>query len=605
MKAAKIRRAYLDFFLKKNHQEIPASSLLPENDPTTLFTSSGMQPLVSYLLGEKHPRGKRLVNCQRSFRAQDIEEVGDNRHTTFFEMLGNWSLGDYFKKEELNWFFEFLVQILKLDPRKMYVSVFAGFADIPKDSETIEIWQEIFRSVGIEAKEGERIFAYGVDKNWWSRSGAPDKMPEGEPGGPDSEVFYDLGTPHNNAYGKDCHPNCECGRFLEIGNSVFMEYQKTVRGFKLLPQKNVDFGGGLERLTAAVNNEPDMFKIDLTFPLINKLEEISCKKYQDKENKKAIQIISDHIKAAVFLTADGVLPGNKTQGYILRRLIRRSIVYGRELGIDIRKNFLKDLVSAVVNIYKDYYPYLSEKQAQISLILEEESLRFGKTLDKGLVEIERLSHLDGKVAFRLYETFGLPWEMTEEIARGRGEKINRNQFEKEFNKHRELSRTSSSGMFKGGLADTSEQTKKLHTATHLLHQALRKVLGNHVTQKGSHITAERLRFDFSHPNKLTKEELQKVEDLVNEKIKNNLPISYEIMSLPKALGEGALAFFTQKYDKEVKVYTIGPDVTSGWFSREVCGGPHVDFTSSLGRFRIKKEESVGSGIRRIYAICEK
>ncbi|MCL5970563.1 MAG: alanine--tRNA ligase [Patescibacteria group bacterium] len=603
MKAADIRRLYLDFFKGLRHKEIIPSPLVPENDPTTLFTSSGMQPLVPYLLGEKHPQGKRLVNSQRSFRAQDIEEIGDNRHTTFFEMLGNWSLGDYFKKEQLNWFFEFLTKKLNLDPRRLYITVFKGYGKIPKDNQSIEIWQEIFSKVGIEAKEGERILTYGVDKNWWSRSGIPNSMPTGEPGGPDSEVFYDLRTPHNDKFGNKCHPNCECGRFLEIGNSVFMQYQKQADGsFAELPQKNVDFGGGLERLTAASNNQPDIFKIDLIYPLIQKIELISKKTYQDARNKKAMRIISDHLRASVFMIADGVLPGNKTQGYILRRLIRRSIVYARELGINIKTNFVKELVSPIVIVYKDYYPYLSEKHNEIALVLEEESARFSKSLEIGLAEIEKTRHLDGKIAFKLYETYGFPWEMTEEFGKKRGETINREEFEKEFNKHRQLSRTTSGGMFKGGLADNSEQAKKLHTATHLLHAALRKVLGNHVSQKGSNITNERLRFDFSHPKKVTPDELKKIEDLVNEQIKKNLPVTFKIVTLNEAQNEGALAFFGKKYQEKVKVYTIGSDVMSGWFSKEVCGGPHVDFTSKLGHFTIKKEEKVSAGIRRIYAV---
>lgn len=588
MKASDIRKAYLDFFVSRGHSEITPSPLVPDNDPTTLFTSSGMQPLVPYLLGETHPQGKKLVDSQRSFRSADIEEVGDNRHTTFFEMLGNWSLGDYFKKEQIPWFFEFLTKELKLDSQKLFVTVFKGNKDIPKDEESAKIWEKL----GIDK---ERIFYYDVTKNWWSRSGTPEKMPVGEPGGPDSEVFYDFGTPHNKKYGSKCHPNCDCGRFLEIGNSVFMQYKKTKDGFLELPQKNVDFGGGLERLTAAVNNERDIFKIDLFFPLIQKIEEISGKSYRDSENKKAMRIIADHIKAAVFIIADGVFPSNKTQGYILRRLIRRSIVYGRELGINVKETFVKYLVSPIVSVYKDYYPYLSEKQENISIILEEESLRFGKSLDKGLTEIDKAEYLNGKIAFKLYETYGFPWEMTQEIATRRGQEINREEFEQEFIKHKNLSRSTSSGMFKGGLANHSVETTKLHTATHLLHTALRKVLGNHVTQKGSHITSERLRFDFSHPQKITSLEIKKVEDMVNEQIKKNHPVTFKIMPYKEAVGSGALAFFSNRYQDSVKVYTIAD------FSKEVCGGPHVRFTSELGSFKINKEESIAAGIRRIYA----
>ncbi len=601
MTSSEIRKAYIDFFVKRGHKEISPSPLVPENDPTTLFTSSGMQPLVPYLLGEKHPQGKRLVNSQRSFRSQDIEEVGDNRHTTFFEMLGNWSLGDYFKKEQLPWFFEFLTKELQLDPKRLYVTVFEGNKDVAKDSESIDIWKDVFSEVGIDAVVGERIFLYPVAKNWWSRSGPPKNMPEGEPGGPDSEVFYDFGTPHNKAFGKECHPNCDCGRFFEIGNSVFMQYQKTKYGFKELPNKNVDFGGGLERMTAAVLNEPDLFKTDLFSPIIKVLEKFSSKVYKDDQNKRSMQIIADHLRASVFMIADGVLPSNKTQGYILRRLIRRALVYAKEIGIDKNINFLGLLISPVVEIYMDYYPYLSKKHDEIKLILDEESLRFGKSLERGLKEIEKIASLDGKKAFNLYETYGFPWEMTEEFARRRGEKIEKGEFEKEFQKHKELSRSASKGMFKGGLADHSLETTKLHTATHLLHTALRKILGNHVSQKGSHITAERLRFDFSHPKKLSQTEIKRVENLVNQQIKNNLKVNYEVKTLAEAIKEGALAFFGERYDQKVKVYTVGSDVKSEWFSKEVCGGPHVNFTSTLGQFKIKKEESASSGVRRIYA----
>ncbi len=589
MQASEIRQKYLNFFGQRGHCEVAPSPLVPENDPTTLFTSSGMQPLVPYLLGEKHPLGKKLVNVQRSFRSQDIDEVGDNRHTTFFEMLGNWSLGDYFKKEQLRWFFEFLTQELKLVKERLFVSVFIGNDQIPKDEESAQIWQDL----GLAKSQ---IFYYDVDKNWWSRSGPPDKMPEGEPGGPDSEVFYDLKIPHQSFFGKTCHPNCDCGRFLEIGNSVFMEYKKIKQGFTFLPQKNVDFGGGLERLTMAVNNQPDVFKIDLFSPLIHSIEKISGKSYKEKAYQKPMRIIADHLKAATFMIADGVVPSNKMQGYILRRLIRRALVYAHGLALTKEKDFLKSLVTAVVLCYQDYYTYLSDKQKEITLILEEELTRFEKTLEKGLKEINRAKNLDGRMAFKLYETYGFPWEMTYELAKQKGQTLNKADFDKEFAKHQQLSRTTSSGLFKGGLADQSEKTTKLHTATHLLHAALRKILGQHVVQKGSHITAERLRFDFTHPRKLSASEIQKIEDLVNKQIKRNLTVSSQIMSYQEAIRIGALGFFTHRYQAQVKVYTIGD------FSKEICGGPHVNFTSSLGQFKIKKEEAVSAGVRRIYAV---
>ncbi len=601
MTSANIRSSYIEFFIERGHKVSPSSSLIPENDPTTLFTSSGMQPLVPYLLGEEHPLGQRLVNSQRAFRSQDIDEVGDNRHTTFFEMLGNWSLGDYFKKEQLHWIFEFLTKKLKIDFHKLKVTVFAGNDDIKLDNESILIWQNIFASVGIKAQLGKVIYSYPAEKNWWSRSGPPENMPEGEPGGPSSEIFYDFGTPHDKKYGEICHPNCDCGRFLEIGNSVFMEYRKNNKsGLDRLHKKNVDFGGGLERLACVVANQNDIFQIDLFSPLIKTLERLASKSYTDIKYKKPFRIIADHLKAAVFIISDGVVPSNKLQGYILRRLIRRSIVYGRELGLPVKDNFVSHLVDPIIEIYRDFYPYLLTKQQEVKYTLSEESSRFVKVIDKGLEMIKKTEKLDGKIAFYLYETYGFPWEMTQELISSQGRQIDRLDFENEFRKHQLLSRTTSSGVFKGGLADHSHETTKLHTATHLLHQALRVILGSHVTQKGSHITRERLRFDFSHPGKLSADELTKIQDLVNKQIASNLPVSYQINSLKDALRDGALANFKDKYDQKVKVYTIGSP-TGGWFSKEVCGGPHVDFTSSLGSFRIKKEEGVSAGVRRIYA----
>lgn len=618
MKSADVRRKYIDFFKARGHVEIPSASLVPENDPTTLFNSSGMQPLVPYLLGQSHPSGKRLVNSQKAIRLQDIEEVGDNRHTTFFEMLGNWSLGDYFKKEQLPWIFEFLTEELGLDPKRLYVSVFSGEtgsgsaregnSSIPRDTESIEIWKEIFKGVGIDvnvanhaSSAGARIYTYNARKNWWSRSGEPEKMPAGEPGGPDSEVFFDFGRElglHEKSQWKEdaCHPNCNCGRFMEIANSVFMQYHKQADGtLKELSQKNVDFGGGLERMVAATNNNPDVFLNDLFDSMIRIIESSSGKIYgQDVGNTRAIRVVVDHIRAAVMLMSDGVLPSNKLQGYVLRRLIRRSLLYTKKLGLNDWK-FVGKLVDPVAQIYQEAYPTVVKNMANITLLLEEEALRFGKTLEKGLREIEKTEKLNGKLAFTFYETFGFPWEMTEEIARERGQVVDRKQFEEEFEKHKTLSRTAAAGMFKGGLADHSEQTTKLHTATHLLHQSLRTILGTHVNQKGSNITAERLRFDFSHTAKLTDDELKKVSDLVNEQIKENLPVSFEMMDKQKALQSGALAFFGERYADQVKVYSMGS------FSKEICGGPHVENTGSLGQFNIIKEESAGSGIRRIYA----
>ncbi len=608
-----IRQKYLNFFKKKGHAEIPSASLVPENDPTTLFTSAGMQPLINYILGESHPMGKKLVNSQKSFRTQDILEVGDNRHTTFFEMLGNWSLGDYFKKEQLTWFFEFLTGELGINPQRLYVTVYKGNSKIgvPQDEESIAIWQKLFKERGVDAKldmplhDGGRIFSYGDSKNWWSRSGEPKDMPLGEPGGPDSEVFFDfdpegkLKIHESSAYSsKECHPNCDCGRFLEIGNCVFMQYKKTEKGFEELPQKNVDFGGGLERITAAVNDTPDIFTTDLFLPVVERIEKVSGKQYEDEENKKAMRIITDHLRASVFLIADGVRPSNKLQGYFLRRLLRRALLYGNKLGFYITEGSLTSFVENIIEIYNTspFEKQLSSKRLEIIEVISGEGNKFSKSLNKGLKEIEKISVLDGKTAFKIYETFGFPMELLEEIAEQKNQKIDKKTFEEEFKKHQNLSRTASSGMFKGGLQDKSGEVTRLHTATHLLHAALRLVLGIKIQQKGSNITSERLRFDFSFDRKIAQEELKKIEDLINGQIKKDLPVEVKVMSLDAARKEGALAFFAEKYGEKVNVYTIGQA-----FSKEVCGGPHVKNTKELGKFSIIKEEAVGQGIRRIYA----
>ncbi len=596
-----VRQKYIEFFKKRGHQEIPSSPLVPENDPTTLFTSSGMQPLVPYLLGEKHQLGTRLVNSQKCFRTQDIEEIGDNRHTTFFEMLGNWSLGDYFKKEQLPWIFEFITKELLLDPKRLYVTVFEGNKSVPKDKESIAIWKEIFAGSGIDAKE-ERIFTYPATKNWWSRSGEPEKMPPGEPGGPDSEVFFDFGEGlkiHEKSPFKDkkCHPNCDCGRYLEIGNSVFMQFQKRADGsIAELPNKNVDFGGGLERMVAATNNNPDVFQTDLFEPIINEIEKHSNSSYGEEKNKGPMRVIADHIKAATFLIADGVVPSNKAQGYILRRLIRRASTKYSRLKNNPDELLQPAISIKVLEIYNGIYFDKEKQQSLIYKTIEDEIRRFQKSFHKGLKILEKQKKIDGKVAFDLLQTFGFPWELTLELAKEKGQQINLEEFQMEFKKHQELSRTAAKGMFKGGLQDQSEVITKLHTATHLLQQALRTTLGSHVQQKGSNITAERLRFDFSHPAKLSAEEIQNIEETVNQKVKENLKVSMEIITLEEALKKGALTVPGVKYPEKVKVYSVGD------FSREVCGGPHVDFTASLGKFKIIKEETAGANIRRIYAL---
>lgn len=593
-----IRNKYLEFFKKRDHKEIPSASFVPENDPTSLFTSSGMQPLITYLLGEKHPLGTRLVDSQKCFRSQDIEEIGDNRHTTFFEMLGNWSLGDYFKKEQLEWIWQFLTEELHLRKEKLYISVFEGTKEVPKDEESTKIW----KSLGVST---ERIFYYGVNKNWWSRSGEPEKMPAGEPGGPDSEVFFDFGEElqlHEKSMYRDqkCHPNCDCGRFLEIANSVFMQYQKQADGtLKELPKKNVDFGGGLERMVAATNNNPDIFQTDLYSEIIETIYKVSGKKYSDEVNKPTMRIIADHLKAATFMVAEGIEPSNKQQGYILRRLLRRVAIKLRLLtNMPTTKKQFFPISESILNTYKNISYFKNTNKDSIDKIIGQELFRFTLSLDKGLHEVQKISNIDGKVAFDLYQTFGFPLEITAELFAQKGQKIDIKQFELEFNKHRDLSRTSSKGMFRGGLQDQSQETTKLHTATHLLQQALRDILGTHVRQKGSHITAERLRFDFSHPEKMTPEEIKKVEDLVNQQIKENLPVHMKIVSFKEAVAENALSVPEVKYPEKVKVYSVGN------FSKEVCGGPHVDFTGGLGKFKIIKEEAASASIRRIYAILE-
>ncbi len=620
-----IRKAYLDFFASKGHAIVPSASLLPDNDPTTLFTGSGMQPMIPYLLGEVHPLGTRIADSQTCFRAQDIEEVGDNRHGTFFEMLGNWSLGAYFKEEQIAWMFEFLTQRLGLNAMQLYITAFRGNESlgIPRDDEAVTLWQKQFVSIGMEAKavdfserdgmQGGRIFFYDEKKNWWSRSGVPSKMPVGEPGGPDTEMFWDfspaLGDGHlhgdtdKTAFGSHCHVNCDCGRFLEIGNNVFMEYQKTESGFAKLKQRNVDFGGGLERIAAALQNNADTFMTDAFLPIIHRLEDVSGKIYDTNEvSTRAFRIIADHLRAATFIMGDprGVLPSNVGAGYVVRRLLRRAIREGRRL--DIQGSFLPMIGQTVIDAFGEHYSTLRVNQEKIRTELAKEEEKFSKTLEKGLKELEKMASqgsVSGEQGFVLFSTYGFPWELTEEILVERGMRVDRDAFESEFKKHQELSRTASAGAFKGGLADQSAETTRLHTATHLLHQALRTVLGTHVEQRGSNITAERLRFDFSHLQKVTPEELTNVEKLVNEAIRRDMPVVMEEMTVEEAKSRGVIGLFGDKYAQiggKIKVYFVG-DV-----SKEICGGPHVTRTGELGSFKIQKEEAVSAGVRRIKAV---
>lgn len=586
-----LRRLFNTFWQERRHKEIPPIPLVPRDDPTTLFTGSGMQQLVPYLLGETHPLGKRLYNIQRGLRTQDIEEIGDNRHTTLFEMMGNWSLGDYFKEEQLEWCWDFLTHEIGLPKNKLYVTVFAGTKLIPRDDESASIWKKL----GVP---NNRIFYYGAEKNWWSRAGTPEDMPPGEPGGPDSEVFYEFSqVSHDRKFGPKCHPNCNCGRFLEICNSVFMQYKKLEDGsFAELPKKNVDFGGGLERILAASNNNPDVFRTDVFFSLIKSVEEKTKKKYSDEKDQASIRIIADHIKASTFLIKDGVVPLNKEQGYVLRRLLRRAAVKMHFLqGQKINPSDFSTVAERVVDTYSNVYFDKTKDFKNIARIIEEEMGRFAKSLDRGLREIQKIKKIDGKTAFDLYQSYGFPLEITEELGREKGQVINKKEFQVQFDKHKNLSRSASGGKFKGGLADQSKQTIRYHTGTHLLHQALFDILGNGIRQEGSNITSERLRFDFYSPHKPNDDNIHQIEDIINKKILESLDVSYKILPREEAYKIGARAFFKEKYPDKVKVYFIGS------YSKEFCGGPHVENTKEIGSIKIYKFEKIGGNIYRIYA----
>jgi alanyl-tRNA synthetase len=638
MNINEIRSKYFEYFKKRGHTLIPSAPLVPQNDPTTLFTGSGMQPLVPYLLGEPHPKGNRLVNSQKSFRAEDIEEVGDNRHTTFFEMLGNWSLGDYFKKEQLPFFFGFLTNEIGLDPKNLYVTAFIGDEknNVPQDTESAEVWQKLFAEKGIEAKvieigseadgyrlgmQGGRIFYYDARKNWWSRAGVPEKMPAGEPGGPDSEVFYDFGTLHDAKFGAECHPNCDCGRFLEIGNSVFMQYIKKEDGsFALLPKQNVDFGGGLERIAAASNGNSDVFAIDVFEEIIGLLIHFSGKEYTDTRYQRSFRIVADHMRAAVFMLGDGVRPSNTERGYVLRRLIRRAAQHAQKLGVEEdegAESMLSRCASIVIEKYKQAYSEFEPETVyeEITAEIWKEEKQFAHTLVSGMKEFEKVAsagHISSDEAYVLFTTYGFPFEMTLELAHERGIDVDEEGFAAAMKKHRELSRTGSEQKFKGGLADQSEKTTRLHTAHHLLLRALQEVLGDSVKQRGSNITQERLRIDFSYGSKMTVEQLARVEEIVNEKIDQALPVIRSTLPKEEAEKLGAEHEFGAKYPDMVSVYSIGPKSATlenpqfdKAFSIEFCGGPHVSNTSELkGTFKIQKEEAVASGIRRIKAVLK-
>jgi len=596
MTSAEIRKKYLEFFEEKGHKVIPSASLIPENDPSILFTTAGMHPLVPYLLGEKHPSGNRLTDVQKCIRTGDIDEVGDGSHHTFFEMLGNWSLGDYFKKEAIEYSFEFLTskEWLGLDKDRLAVSVFVGDNDAPFDDEAFEKW----KSLGIPEK---RIAKLPKKNNWWGPAG------ETGPCGPDTEMFYWVGDPNEVPESfNDDNP-----KWLEIWNDVFMQYNKTADGqFVPLTQQNVDTGMGLERTLAVINGLDDNYKTELFWPIIQKIEKLSNKKYKE-EDVRAMRIIADHLKAATFILGDekGIAPSNTGQGYVLRRLIRRAVRYGKQLGI---KYFTKEIAESVILIYEKVYPELSKNKNFIFDNLNQEEEKFEKTLENGLKEFEK-AEKEGLSPdpFTLFTSYGFPFELTLELAKEKGTEIDENKFNEELKKHQELSRTSSAGMFKGGLSDAGEETKKLHTATHLLRQVLEIVLGEKITQKGSNINSERLRFDFNHDSKLTDEEKQKVEDLVNQKISENLPVNKVIMKKEEAEKTGAVHAFGDKYGDEVSIYYVGNSLETAW-SKEFCGGPHVSNTSELAstssaqlaRFKIIKEEAVSAGVRRIKAILE-
>lgn len=599
-----LRNRCKEFYEKNGHKEVPPIPLVPQNDPTTLFTGSGMQQLVPYLLGEIHPLGTRLYNIQPCIRAQDIEEVGDNRHDTFFEMIGNWSLGDYFKKEQLTNLFTFVTDKnngLGLDPERLYVTAFEGNTEIEQDSTSVQIWKDIFASVGMKAAIGERIYLYDAKKNWWSRAGVPSNMPAGEPGGPDSELFYRFDVEHDPAFGAECHPNCDCGRFLEIGNSVFMQYKKTEKGFEELPKMNVDFGGGLERLLAAAQNDPDVFKTDVFAHIITAVEEATGAQYSKKELQPAIRIIADHFKTAVFIIKDGVYPSNKEQGYVLRRLLRRALVKIHSLGNEqFGREHVQPIVESIIETYDGIYFDKNADLSKILPVIEDEIGKFKKSLQQGMKEIEKIETVDGKIAFDLYQTYGFPLEITEEILKERGHKLDKEQFAAEFQAHKDKSRSSSAGKFKGGLADQSEQTIKYHTATHLLHQALFDVFGTSIRQEGSNITGERLRFDFYSEKKPTAEDMTTVAEIINKKIEEALPVSFQTMPKVEAEKIGARMFFREKYPDQVKVYFVGKDIASA-YSKEFCGGPHVTNTADIGALTIEQYKSIGSNLYRIYA----
>jgi alanyl-tRNA synthetase len=588
VKASELRNRYLEFFKAKKHAIISSASLLPENDPTVLFTSAGMHPLVPYLLGQPHPEGKRLTSVQKCMRTTDIEEVGDTTHLTFFEMLGNWSLNDYWKKEAISWSFEFLTskKHLGFNPDKLSVTVFAGDKDAPRDEESAEIW----KSLGIPE---ERIYYLSKDENWWDPAGTTG------PCGPDTEMFIEVDAiPKCGPY---CRPGCSCGHFVEVWNDVFMYYNKKIDGtYEVMNRRNIDTGMGVERTTAMLQEVPTVFDTELFLPLINRIKEMSSVESPDEHQMRLMRIIADHVKSAVMIMADDrkIAPSNVEAGYVVRRLLRKAIHSADRL--EIREGFLNALADDVIDIYKDVYDEVVRNKEFIHQNLSVEERKFRKTLNKALRKLERILQetgtITGEDAFLLFTSFGLPIEMTREIAVENGIKVDMIEFQQQFEHHREISRTATQGKFKGGLADHSEEITRLHTATHLLQAALRKVLGNQVQQNGSNITKERLRFDFTFDRKLTPEEVKKVERLVNEIISKDIKVVRRMMPYDDAIAAGALGFFKENYGDIVSVYSVDD------FSMELCGGPHVEHTGVLGTFKITKQEKIGAGLMRIKAV---
>ena len=652
MNAQDIRNAYLNFYRERGHEIIPRAPLVLNGDPTTLFTGSGMQPIIPYLLGEPHPKGLRVADSQTCLRAQDIDDIGDNRHTTFFEMLGNWSFGDYFKKEQVPWMFEFLTEVVGLDPSKLYITCYSGNEEfgIAKDTEAAELWAELFAKKGLSngqadigseedgyargINDGERIFYYDGSKNWWSRNGNEANTPVGDPCGPDSEMFYLFDIPHNPAFGEHCHPNCDCGRFMEIGNNVFMAYKKVAEGkFEPLEKPNIDHGSGLERIAAAANNDPDVFKISLMWPVIEKLQKLSGKSYES--HTESMRVIADHLRAATFLAVDGCVPSNKEQGYVMRRLLRRAIRYSFDLGIE--QNFLQEVVPVIADMYEADFPEVKENRETIIAVLVKEEKAFRQTLRNGIKEFAKLfaplmtkspetasrpsgdgaadvsgdlssqSFDVGDALFKLYDTYGFPIELSTEEAFKQGVDLPsdwREQFDAKMQEQRQRSQTAAKGTFKGGLEGHDDIHLKYHTATHLLQSALRELYGPELRQHGSNITTERLRFDFNHDGKVPAEDIAKAEELVNGWIAQDLPVEYKMYPTQEALDMGAIGPFGERYGDTVKVYQMGEGEQMA--SLEICGGPHVDHTGKLAeggkKFKITKEEASSAGIRRIKAV---